>query len=730
MAHRLDDSDVANDSSLTGRPANALVLSSSEESEPLVCAHGSLFLVTDRHGDVTPAGARELGLFDNDTRYLSHLKLCIEKLALVYLSGESSNDSFNQVDLMVTGIDSGEFLDDPQNFLHIRRRQLLEDGLFEEITLTNFLSHPVSLVLELSFGADFADIFEVRGAKRPRRGEYLAPQVTEGSVTLAYDGLDGRRYATALTFSPEPAELRHNCARYRLEFEAGGSQQLQYGVIPTHERRLSTPHTPFSDRVAEQLERAREYREASTRVRCNNAVLSQVFDRAVSDLHAMRVQVGSSEILAAGIPWFCCPFGRDSLIASYAALIAHPELAKQSLRVLASYQGKQERESTEEEPGKIFHELRFGEMANAGEMPHAPYYGSIDSTPLFVVTLEATYRVTGDLELVRELRQALIAALGWIDRRSQHGTQLVSYERSSPRGLDNQGWKDSRAGVSFPDGRRAEPPIALSEVQGYCVHAYVAGAKLLTELGDRQLAQTYAARASALHELVNERFWLRDQGRYAFAIDGRNRTLDTITSNPGHLLWSQVANHERARLTADLLLSPESYSGFGIRTLATGQAVYNPLSYHNGTVWPHDNALIAQGFANYGLTQHAARVFDGLIDACKYFKERRLPELFCGMSRSEGGLVSYPVACSPQAWATAAPYLLLQATLGLHLDAPRRRLHIRNARLPDALDCVEIEGMRLGESQIALRFRRGGSRVHVERLDVTGPAIRTDIEID
>jgi glycogen debranching enzyme len=713
------------------RTSSELSLSSARDAEQLVCARGSLFLVTDHRGDIAPAGARELGLFYNDTRYLSHLELRIADVELVHLSADTSNDAFNQVDLMVSGIDPAEFLDDPQNYLHLRRRQLLDGGLLEEITLTNYLNHTVCVTLALSFDADFADIFEVRGARRPKRGQYREARVLPSSVTYAYDGLDGARYSSEIDISPRPTELTARQAVFRFEVVAGGSHTLEYSVTPRHATRHGTKaQIPFTQRVERKLEQTRAFREASTRVRCDNAMLQEVFERSIADLFALRVHVGEMNIVAAGIPWFCCPFGRDSLLTSYEALSVNPELATESLRVLASFQGRNTDEETEEEPGKIFHELRFGEMANTGEMPHSPYYGTIDATPLFVVVAEAAYRATGDLAFVRELRDPLVAALDWIDRKSQRGTQLVTYRRLTPRGLDNQGWKDSKAGVSFPDGRRAVPPIALCEVQGYCVDAYARGARLLAAVGDSDLAKEYAARANAMRELVNERFWLPEHGRYAFAIDGEGRTLPTVVSNVGHLLWSRVATEERAAATAERLLAPDSFSGFGIRTLAAGQAVYNPLSYHNGTIWPHDNALIAKGFANYGLTRRAAQVFDGLIRAMGSFRDRRLPELFCGMAAGEGNLVRYPVACSPQAWAAAAPFLLLQACLGLHLDATNHRLLIRNAHLPSALEWVELEGLRLGSSRVRLRLRRAGDRVHVERLDVSGAAIRTQVEID
>lgn len=706
-----------------------LQLASAHDTDQLVCALGALFFVTERHGDIAPRGARELGLFDHDTRYLSHYELRILDRELVYLSAETVNDAYNQVDLMVSGLDEGEFLDDPQNFLHVSRRQLLDDGLVEQLTLTNFVNNTVDLELELSFDADFADIFEVRGARRARRGRREAAIVTGSRVTLGYRGLNAVHYTSELWFRPEPAFLSGERARFRIQLEAGSTQELEIHVVP---RRGSAPVPtvpPFSHCVDRLLARTRRFRDESTQMRCDNAVVQRHLDQAVVDLQSLRVEVGSSRIVAAGIPWFCCPFGRDSLIASYEALLLNPELAQDTLRVLAAHQGRRFDEVSEEEPGKIFHEMRFGEMADTGEMPHGPYYGSIDSTPLFVIVTDAAHRVTGDQQFLRELRAPLLAALAWIDERSDHGRRCVTYQRRTARGLDNQGWKDSRAGVSFADGTRAEPPIALCEVQGYCVDAYARGARVLQALGDGELAARYAVQAARMRELVEREFWLPEQGRYAFALDGSGRKLATIVSNLGHLLWSRVPGNERGLATAELLLSPDSFSGFGVRTLAAGQAVYNPLSYHNGTVWPHDNALIAKGMANYGLTGYAATVFEALIGAMQYFRDRRLPELFCGMPRRSGNLVRYPVACSPQAWASAAPFLLLQASLGLHLDAAQRRFSIRNANLPPSIEWVELENLRLGDTRISMRLRRAGKRVHVERFDTQGAAIRTEIEI-
>lgn len=711
-----------------------LVLTNAHGMERLVRAHGSLFLVTDRRGDIAPKGARELGLFMQDTRFLSHLVLRAKGEQLVYLSSDRSHDAFNQIDLMMAGAEAGELLDDPQNYFHIRRRQLVDDEFVEQVTVTSYFGRPAQIELEFEFEADFADVFEVRGAKRKNRGRRQPTVIDQDTVRLAYVGLDGVTYTTEVLFRPAPAFLSQSCAKFRLELAPGATERLHLQIRPYKSQdtrvRAGTGRLSFADRSEQLLREAEGFRGSSTRIRCSNGIVQHFLDQAISDLGFLRLQVDESSMVGAGIPWFCAPFGRDALLASYEALLLNPMLAKESLRVLAAYQGKRYDDTSEEEPGKIFHELRFGEMARAGETPHSPYYGTIDATPLFVIVAEAAYRIHGDRTFIEELRPAVEAALGWIDARSDNGTKLVTYERKSPRGLDNQGWKDSRAAVVWPDGRRATPPIALCEIQGYCVDAYARGARLFAALGDQTLADRYQARAEAFRALVDEQFWLPSVGRYAYAIDGHGHKLDTVVSNLGHLLWSRVPSDERARQTAELLLKPESFSGFGIRTLAEGQAAYNPLSYHNGTVWPHDNAIIAKGLANYRYTGHATAVFEGMIAAMHHFRDFRLPELFCGLPREEGSLVRYPVACSPQAWAAAAPFLFLQSIVGVHANALERRLSIRNACLPPSLEWVEFSHLRIGQSRVHIRFRRSENRVHVDALEITGAHLRTEIEHD
>ena len=701
---------------------------------------GSLFLVTQTSGDMPGPSARTgphgLGLYFHDTRFLHEKRMHVNgrPMTLLFESADRGDRCTRELTNPELPVLRGEGTIHREVIgLHVDTT--LNGEVREVLTFRNFSRERVEVTLTLAYGADFGDMFSVRGMKPGARGRLDEPHAEDGVLRLGYTGADHRRRTTEITFDPPPASIGGACATFHLALDPGRAQRLE--VIF---RLADTPLFEAHDGLEVSPEPgAMQATDASgllglpssrVRLRTSNELFNRVMHRSFSDLAMLETRQGGDVFFAAGVPWYVALFGRDSIITALETLAFAPDVGRATLMVLARHQGRERNPDRDEEPGKILHELRVGEMAQLGEVPFTPYYGTVDATPLFVIVCDAAYHVTADVAFVREMRGPLLAALGWIDRHSQKGTQLVSYRRRSARGLDNQGWKDSRAGVSFPDGRRAEPPIALCEVQGYCADAYQRGARLLSVLGEKELAETYGDRAEALRALAEDRLWLPEQGRYAYAIDGRGRALDTIVSNVGHLLWSRTANPDRAIATAQLLMAPPSFSGFGIRTLATDQPVYNPLSYHNGTVWPHDNALIAKGFANYGMTREASVVFEGMMHAAAHFRDRRLPELFCGMPRSSGSLVRYPVACSPQAWASAAPFLLLQASLGLHIDAPNRLMSIENARLPVALEWLELDGIRVGQSRVSLRLRRRGERVHIERLDVSGPAIRTEIEID
>lgn len=412
--------------------------------------------------------------------------------------------------------------------------------------------------------------------------------------------------------------------------------------------------------------------------------------------------------LDAGVPWYSAMFGRDSIITAYQAMTVAPQLAWEVLRGLAGRQGTEVDDWREEEPGKILHELRIGELARAGEIPHTPYFGSADSTPLWLILLAEAYRWTGDLEAVKELWPNALAALRWIDEHGDlDGDGFVEYRKRSPKGLDNQGWKDSWDGIPHPDGAPAEPPIALVEVQGYVCRAKRDVAELARAVGERDLGERLEREADELRERIDRAFWMPEEGYYALALDGAKRQVRTITSNPGHLLWSGVVTPERAARVARRLQHPTLRSGWGIRTLATKQGAYDPIGYHTGSVWPHDNSLIAEGLKRYGLDREAHAILWELIRAGGHFPYNRFPELYCGFSDGEVPVpVEYPVACRPQAWASGTPLLMLRTYGGLAADAPSGRLDITRPLLPEGIERVKLGGVRVGEGRVDLVFTR------------------------
>ncbi len=460
--------------------------------------------------------------------------------------------------------------------------------------------------------------------------------------------------------------------------------------------------------VAETLQREyTSWRKRSTRFRTGNPQLSGFLDRAVLDLRMLTSQdENGTRFIDAGIPWYSALFGRDSLITAYQALAVAPELAWGTLRGLAALQGKGSDDWREEEPGKILHEVRVGELARAGEIPHTPYYGSADATPLWLIVLAAAYRWTGDLDAVRELWPNALAALRWIDEFGDaDGDGYVEYAKRSPKGLDNQGWKDSWDAVCFPDGSPAEPPISLVEIQGYVFQAKSRMASLARAVGEADLAERLEREAAALKERFNRDFWMEEEGYYALALDGGKRQVPTITSNPGHCLWSGIVDEDKAASVARRLLSSALATGWGIRTLAAKQPAYDPIGYHTGTVWPHDNSLIAHGLKRYGFDTESQQVLDELAAAGAFFPYGRFPELFCGFSSEEVPVpVQYPVACRPQAWASGTPLLMVRSYGGMTADASSGRLYIVRPRLPRWLDRIEILGMRVGRARLDLTF--------------------------
>lgn len=662
------------------------------------------FLVTDRFGNVPEGNTSALGLYHKDTRFLSGLDLTVDGMEPILLHSSTERNYSQIVELTYPfeSIDQ-ERLHRKEN-VSIQRFRVLSGSLHERIRVRNFGTKVRRLTLTVDFDADFLDIFEVRGLPRERRGQVQGPQVEHSRVVLSYRGLDGEVRSTTIRFSPAPDRLDASRAEFHLGCGPGEDLEVALEIVPE----VGTGTAPRTSMSQAEDRLTREYthwRRGCTRFRTSNVQLSQFLDRAILDLRMLTAHDdGGDEYIDAGVPWYSALFGRDALITAYQALGVNTDLAWGTLRGLAALQGKEVDDWREEEPGKILHEVRVGELARAGEIPHTPYYGSVDSTLLWLSVLEGAYRWTGDEDAVRELWPNVLAALRWIDEHGDlDGDGYVEYRRRSPKGLDNQGWKDSSEAIVHPDGTLASPPIALVEAQGYVFQAKRNVARLAGDLGERDLAERLDREAADLRERFNRDFWLEKAGYYALALDGDKRPVETITSNPGHCLWSRIVDEERAARVVRRLLSPALSSGWGIRTLAARQAPYDPIGYHTGTVWPHDNALIAHGMRRYGFDREARQVLDGMAAAGAFFPYARFPELFCGFSSDEVPVpVQYPVACRPQAWASGAPLLMLRTYGGLSADAPRGILYIDRPRLPSWLHRVEILGMRVGASRLDL----------------------------
>ncbi|MFL5799504.1 MAG: glycogen debranching N-terminal domain-containing protein [Actinomycetota bacterium] len=686
-----------------------------------VIKHGRSFLLCDERGDIPAGNDAALGLYHHDTRFLSRLELtCGEVRPLVLHSSVARN--YTQVvelayPLRVRGDDGRERKEN----LSLSRHRILGNTLIDRLHLQNFGTIDRELRLTLDFEADFLDIFEVRGMDREQRGQVQAPRVQRHQVELAYRGLDGVERSTIIRFSPQPTELGPGSAAFEVTVPPGGEAEVIVEVQP-RVGDAQPVRRPLRE-AREQLEREyTTWRKRCTRFHTSNSQLSMFLDRAVLDIRMLLSEDDEGRpYLDAGVPWYSALFGRDSLITAYECLMVNPDLAWATLRRLAAFQGRTEDPDREEQPGKILHELRIGEMAGAGEVPHTPYYGAVDSTPLWLMLLASAFAWTGDREALEELWPNAQACLEWIDRYGDRdGDGFVDYERTAPRGLENQGWKDSHDAVVHPDGSLARTPIALVEVQGYVYNAKLRTAETARALGDDGLADRLEKEAADLKERFNREFWMEKEGYYALALDGEGRQVATISSNPGHALWTAIADDDKAARVARKLLSPALSSGYGIRTLADRQVPYDPIGYHTGSVWPHDCALIAHGLKRYGFDREAMKVIDQLSTAGAHFPLARFPELFCGFSREQvPEPVQYPVACRPQAWAAGAPLLMLRSYGGITADAPNGVLYIHRPNLPAWLDQIEVLGMRVGEARVDLTFTRtkGVTAVQVPRKE-------------
>lgn len=690
-------------------------------SVELAINQGTTFLIVNQPGDVLQG--TEYGLYRRDIRYLSHYQLRFSGMELITLTARMVDHQRS-----VHVLTNPQFGDWAQGSFVLNRRRTVADGLREEIVINSYVDQFLNLELQLSFEADFQHIFQVRGhiSEPPCSSEDMEASINQGEhadPSRLLLSCPGRHpgWLTEIRFSQPPdLDAPANRPLFRIGLPGRGSARLTLDMVlhqpndAPHHPRPTNSESERAGRITLLHEAEASFVETAPRLETDSFPLKQAYDRAIRDLAALRIKgehVSEHEdVVAAGIPWFMALFGRDSLITGYQMLPYIPDIARGALRALARLQGTQFDPTTQEEPGKILHEYRTDTSpGHEALIPHFPYYGTIDATPLFLMLLRETFRWTGDLALVNELWQSALKALKWMDAYGDEDHDgYIEYLRRGTQGLQNQGWKDSWDSVRFRDGRLAEGSIALCEVQGYAYAARLGMAELAEVLGEHDLAVAQRIAAESLRTRFNSDFWLPLRSTYALALDGKKQLVDSATSNPGHCLWSGIADETKAAEIAQSLLSDDMFSGWGVRSMGEGEGGYNPIGYHTGTVWPHDNALIADGLARYGHRAEANRIVEGMLASVERFELYRLPELFGGYSRSDFGFpVEYPTACSPQAWASGTIPLLLSTLLGLRADVQRKRIEI-HPMLPaisDPISYLRLSGIKIGDGELDIEVQ-------------------------
>jgi glycogen debranching enzyme len=691
-----------------------------------VLKQGDSFGVFDPHGDILPAEAGEQGLYHNGTRFLSRLELLLGQRRPLLLNSTISEDNVVfSADLTNPDVRRDGALVIPRGEIHIyRSRVLFNGGYAERIRIANHSRHELEVPIAIRFDADYADLFEVRGTSRDRRGRRLPDREGQECV-LGYVGLDNVERRTTLRWNQPPDRIEAGIVTFRMPLERHAGADLEM-TVACEEGRMRAPATPYTAALAASKQHAAADGERDCVVASSNESFNRWIRRSHADLRMMITETPNGPYPYAGIPWFSTPFGRDGIITALELLWAAPTVARGVLAFLADTQAVTLSDIQDAQPGKILHEMRLGEMAALGEVPFARYYGTADATPLFVVLAHAYYERSADRVFIDRLWPHVLAALKWMETYGDPDQDgFIEYQRSSDAGLVQQGWKDSHDSVFHADGALAEPPIALCEIQGYAYAAWHGASALAEMRGDPATAREWRARAEQLRMRFEDAYWCQELGTYALALDGEKRRCRVRSSNPGHCLFSGIASPQRARETAETLMTNGSFAGWGIRTVAAGEARYNPMSYHNGSIWPHDNALVAAGFARYGLRAEALRVMNAMFDLSTVVDLHRLPELLCGFRRREMEFPTlYPVACAPQAWASGAVYMLLASCLGLKVDAVERQISFSRAMLPESIEWLRLTNLSVGTARVDLLLTR-----HLYDVGVTVLRRDGDVEI-
>lgn len=692
-------------------------------AERLAIKEGDLFLYTNALGHAPGAENSVLGLFYRDTRYLSRLELTIAGRMPVLLSSTAERGYAASVELtnLEARMSDGRTL--PQATVHVRRNRFLADRLYELLRVQNFHHAEVDLVLELYFDADYADLFEVRGLRRRRRGTRYAPQAEGQALTLSYLGLDEVLRKTVVTFEEPPESIREGRVRYRLRLAPGERATIHYDV------QVVAPDAPaprvgdYAAKLGAVRHDHERWQAGATDIITDNEQVNLALRRGQDDLRMLAADLDGDLLPLAGLPWFAAPFGRELLVAGLETLLLDLRWSQGAVRYLSRRQGRHDSAFREEQPGKILHELRRGELANLRAIPHTPYFGSVDATPLFLLLASELTMWTGDLEGFEALEESVDAAVAWLDRYGDaDGDGLIEYQRRSRAGLMNQGWRDASDAILHADGSPARGSIALAETQGYVYYAKRRLASIYGQLGDVERAEQMTQQARDLKRRFNERFWMEDEGYFAMALDGDKRQVRTVGSSIGHCLWSRIVADEYVPAVVKRLTAPDMFTGWGLRTVSNEARAYNPVSFYNGSVWPHDTAIAANGMKKHGYVQESNRLAWGLVEAAVAHEYARLPEMFCGFTRQAINTpVSFPMACSPHASSAGALFLILQSMLGIYAQAEENIVYVHNPALPKWLGEVSLSNLRVGHTTMRLRFRRQGSHTTFAVLDKQGP---------
>ena len=697
--------------------------SSMADDRTRVLLHGDTFAVFDRSGDIQPVGFGQQGIFHNEMRHLSRLelKICGERPLLLSSTIRQDNVLF-AVDLTNPDLALPNGAEVPRGTLHIYRTKFLSNGVcHDRIAVHNYGDTPVDVEMQLEFDADFADIFEIRGEKRKRKGELLPEKIEHAAVTLSYKGLDKKHRSTRIECASGPCHTREGGMYIPLHLDAHSEVSFTISMQCRVDNEDS-PVESYDESLQELVQQRSNGPLARIKIESSNQPFNNWIARSRSDLAMMVTQTEHGPYPYAGVPWYSTVFGRDGIITALELLWLTPDIARGVLQFLAATQATSFDPERDAEPGKILHELRKGEMANLREVPFGRYYGTVDGTPLFLVLASAYYQRTSDIDFLRGIWPNVLAALEWIDRYGDRdGDGFVEYARQTEHGLVQQGWKDSNDSVFYADGRLAKGPIALCEVQSYVYAAKRGIATVAREMGQNDLAETLISQAADLRKNFGRAFWDSHLEMFVLALDGEKNPCAVRASNAGHCLFSGIATEHQEDGVTRALLSSDFFSGWGIRTLATVENRYNPMSYHNGSMWPHDNAVIAYGALRRSNKDLPLRILTGLMELSENVTLRRLPELICGFNRRPGkGPTLYPVACSPQAWAAGASFLTLQACLGLEVSARESRIYLYHSALPECLEHVRIKNLRVGDACVDLAFERHADTVGVNISRRTG----------